>query len=100
MDRYDAEEVIAEIQALHFCISEFLSVLANLSVRYDKHEANTEWELAYETSRISRHMNILNGILCDKVQDLKSYIQKQEPTSSANEVSHNINVLYKESVTQ
>lgn len=80
MDRYDAEEVIVEIEALHFCISEFLGVLANLSARYDKNEADTEWELAYETSRISRHMNILNGILCDKVQNLKSYIQKQEPT--------------------
>lgn len=93
MDRIDAEGTLIEIQALHFCIDEYLNMLANFSVGYEKNEEGATWKLAYEASRFSGPMNVLNGILYDKINELEGYIlnsceQKQEPTSSANEVSH------------
>lgn len=36
MDRIDAEGTLIEIQALHFCIDEYLNMLANFSVGYEK----------------------------------------------------------------
>lgn len=93
MDRIDAESTLVEIQTLQFFIGEYLSKLANLSVAYERNEEGAAWKLAHEVARFSDHLNGLHGLLQDKINELEdytltSYEQKQEPTSSANEVSH------------
>lgn len=93
MDRLDAESTLAEIQNLQFFIGEYLRKLANLSLDCERKEVDAAWKLVHEAVRFSDHLNGLHGILQDKINELEdytlnSYEQKQEPTSSANEVSH------------
>ncbi|MBO1126195.1 hypothetical protein FQS96_12090 [Enterococcus faecalis] len=93
MDRIDAETTLLEIQALHFCIGNFLNELANLSIGCERNEVDAMYKLASVAINSSDHLNTLNGILYDKINELEGYIlnsyeQKQELTSSANEVSH------------
>ncbi|MGL9969469.1 hypothetical protein [Enterococcus sp. DIV1420a] len=83
----DVKNTIIEIQALHFCIDDYLNMLANLSVGYEKNEAGATFELAHETARCSGHMSILSGMLYKKISELEEYVKK-EPTSSTNEVRH------------